>query len=44
VRLGVKPQINAICTLVIGTVALVIVAASLASKLSRAQGESAAPL
>jgi putrescine transport system permease protein len=44
VRLGVKPQINAICTLVIGAVALVIVAASLASKLSRAQGESAAPL
>jgi putrescine transport system permease protein len=44
VRLGVKPQINAICTLVIGAVALVIVAASLASKLSRVQGESAAPL
>lgn len=44
VRLGVKPQINAICTLVIGAVALVIIAASLASKLSRAQGESAAPL
>jgi putrescine transport system permease protein len=44
VRLGVKPQINAICTLIVGAVALVIVAASLASKLSRAQGESAAPL
>ncbi|HEX7789359.1 MAG TPA: ABC transporter permease subunit [Afipia sp.] len=44
VRLGVKPEINAICTLVIGVVAVVIVAASLASKLSSRQGESAAPL
>jgi putrescine transport system permease protein len=44
VRLGVKPEINAICTLVIAAVAMVIVVALLASKLSRAQGESAAPL
>ena len=44
VRLGVKPEINAICTLVIGVIAVVIVVASLASKLSSAQGESAAPL
>jgi putrescine transport system permease protein len=44
VRLGVKPEINAICTLAIGAVALVIVAASLASKLTSEQGESAAPL
>src|SRR5260221_1718954 len=44
VRLGVKPEINAICTLVIGLIAVVIVVASLASKLSSAQGESAAPL
>jgi putrescine transport system permease protein len=44
VRLGVKPEINAICTLVVGAVALVIIAASLASKLSSEQGESAAPL
>jgi putrescine transport system permease protein len=44
VRLGVKPEVNAICTLVIGAVALVIVAASLASKLTSEQGESAAPL
>ncbi|NVN88097.1 MAG: ABC transporter permease subunit [Rhodopseudomonas sp.] len=44
VRLGVKPEINAICTLIIGVVTLVIVAASLASKLSSARGESAAPL
>ena len=44
VRLGVKPEINAICTLVIGVIAVVIVVASLASKLSSTQGESAAPL
>ena len=44
VRLGVKPEINAICTLVIGFIAVVIVSASVASKLSIAQGESAAPL
>jgi putrescine transport system permease protein len=44
VRLGVKPEINAICTLIIGVIAVVIVAASLASKLSGARGESAAPL
>jgi putrescine transport system permease protein len=44
VRLGVKPEINAICTLVIGLIALVILAASFASKLSRAPGESAVPL
>jgi putrescine transport system permease protein len=44
VRLGVKPEINAICTLVIGLIAIVIVVASLVSKLTSAQGESAAPL
>jgi putrescine transport system permease protein len=44
VRLGVKPEINAICTLVIGLIAVVIVVASFASKLSSARGESAAPL
>ena len=44
VRLGVKPEINAICTLVIAAVGAVIVAASFASKLSSEQGESAAPL
>jgi putrescine transport system permease protein len=44
VRLGVKPEINAICTLIIGLIAVVIVAASLASKLSGARGETAAPL
>jgi putrescine transport system permease protein len=32
VRLGVKPEINAVCTIMIGLVALVVVAASLAGK------------
>ncbi len=44
VRLGVKPQINAICTLMVAFVALIIVVASLVSKLSAAKGGSAAPL
>lgn len=44
VRLGVKPEINAICTLIIGAITLLIVVASLASKLSSARGKSAAPL
>jgi putrescine transport system permease protein len=44
VRLGVKPEINAICTLVVALIALVIVVASLASKISDARGKSAAPL
>jgi putrescine transport system permease protein len=44
VKLGVKPEINAICTLVVGLIAVVIVAASFASKISGARGESAAPL
>jgi putrescine transport system permease protein len=44
VRLGVKPEINAICTMVIALIAVVIVIASFASRLSSSQGESAAPL
>jgi putrescine transport system permease protein len=44
VRLGVKPEINAISTLVIALIVVVIVVASLATKLSSARGESAAPL
>jgi putrescine transport system permease protein len=44
VRLGVKPEINAICTLVIALIAVVIVVASLASKISEARGRSAAPI
>lgn len=44
VRLGVKPQINAISTMIIGVVTVMIVAASLAVKLRSVRGESAAPL
>jgi putrescine transport system permease protein len=44
VRLGVKPEINAICTLVIALIVVLIVAASLASRMSSERGESAAPL
>src|SRR5438552_1082627 len=44
VRLGVKPEINAICTVVIALVALLIVAASLAAKLSQRDESAAAPL
>ena len=44
VRLGVKPEINAICTLVIGLIAVIIVIASLATKLAGLQGERATPL
>jgi putrescine transport system permease protein len=44
VKLGVKPEINAICTLIIALIAVLIVVASLASKLTNRQGDSAAPL
>jgi len=44
VRLGVKPEINAICTLIIAAVTGLIIIASLASKLSNDRGGSAAPL
>jgi len=44
VRLGVKPEINAICTMVIALIAVVIVMASFASKLTSSQGRGAAPL
>ena len=44
IRRGVKPEINAISTMVIAFIAVVIVIASLASKLTNSQGESAAPL
>ena len=43
VRLGVKPEINAVCTILIGVVALATVVASLATKLSGGR-ERAAPL
>jgi len=44
VRLGVKPEINAICALIIGAIAVIIVVSSLAAKLSDAPGKSASPL
>ena len=44
VRLGVKPEINAICTLIIALISVAIVAASFATQLSSAKGETAAPL
>lgn len=44
VRLGVKPEINAICALIIGAVTLAIVTASLAAKLSSRRGGNAAPM
>ena len=44
VRLGVKPEINAVCTLIIALVAVTIIVASLASKVSSARTGSAAPL
>jgi putrescine transport system permease protein len=43
VRLGVKPEINAVCTILIAVVALGIVVASLMTKLSGGRGESAMP-
>ncbi len=42
IRLGVKPEVNAICTLFIGLITLLIVSASLASKISSARGDNAA--
>jgi putrescine transport system permease protein len=44
VRLGVKPEINAICSMVIALIAVVIVVASLASKLTSTDAKGAAPL
>jgi putrescine transport system permease protein len=43
VRLGVKPEINAVCTILIAVVAAGIVIASLMTKLSGGRGESAPP-
>jgi putrescine transport system permease protein len=39
VRLGVKPEINAVCTIMIAVVAVAVVAASLASKRRAGNGE-----
>jgi putrescine transport system permease protein len=43
VRLGVKPEINAVCTILIAVVAIGVIAASLFAKLSRG-GERVAPI
>jgi putrescine transport system permease protein len=43
VRLGVKPEVNAVCTILIAVVAMSIVVASLMTKLSGGRGESATP-
>jgi putrescine transport system permease protein len=40
VRLGVKPEINAVCTLMIAVVAVIVVAASLVSKLSQGRNRA----
>jgi putrescine transport system permease protein len=42
VRMGVKPEINAVCTIMIGVVALGTIAASLMAKRGAAQRERAA--
>ncbi len=44
VRLGVKPEINAICALVVALIAVVIVAASLVAKISDEKARGAARL
>jgi putrescine transport system permease protein len=44
VRLGVKPEINAVCTILISVVAIVVVAASLVAKFTHAGRERAAPI
>jgi putrescine transport system permease protein len=44
VRLGVKPEINAVCTIMITVVAVGLIAASLLTKRSQARNEQAAAL
>jgi putrescine transport system permease protein len=44
VRLGVRPEINAICALLVAAVALLIVAASLITKWTGGRRDAAAPL
>jgi putrescine transport system permease protein len=43
VRLGVKPEMNAVCTIMIGVVGVAVIVASLLTKLSAARGEPARP-
>ncbi len=44
VRLGVKPEINAICTIIVAFVAVAIMVASLVAKLSSDRAKTPAPL
>jgi putrescine transport system permease protein len=44
VRLGVKPEVNAVSTLIVAVVAVLIVIAGLLSRLSAGRGGNAAPL
>ena len=41
VRLGVKPEINAVCSIMVGVVGIAVIAASLLAKLSGTRGASA---
>jgi putrescine transport system permease protein len=43
VRLGVKPEMNAVCTIMIAVVGLAVIAASLLTKLNAARGTPAQP-
>jgi putrescine transport system permease protein len=43
VRLGVRPQINAVCTLIVALIAVLIVTASLVSRLASTRDQAAAP-
>jgi putrescine transport system permease protein len=43
VRLGVKPEMNAVCTIMVAVVGLAVIAASLLTKLNVARGTPAQP-
>jgi putrescine transport system permease protein len=43
VRLGVKPEMNAVCSIMIGVVGLAVIAAALLTKLNAARGTPARP-
>jgi putrescine transport system permease protein len=43
VRLGVKPEMNAVCSIMIGVVGVAVIAASLLAKFNIASGSSARP-
>jgi putrescine transport system permease protein len=43
VRLGVKPEMNAVCSIMIGVVGLAVIAASLLAKFNIASGTPARP-